>query len=951
MFRLKNIIILIVPFLLFLILNIHAEPIKNSDKNTPDLSSLTILNQTNKYISKPKVIPHIDIGELNNGLAYYLAENHTPKSKVYIRLLVKAGALNEEDDQQGTAHFLEHMAFNGTKNYPKHSLFTELENIGITSNIDVNAATYYENTIYTLNLPNNDKKTLDLALNIISDWTSNITISNEELNNERGIILEEWRAYLGPITRLHNKKIAIEMADSQYVMRSILGNPHSIETMSKQQLIEFYKKWYRPDNMSIIVVGDINTTDVKQLIKQKLGSIPRPQKALDPINYSVPIKNEWRTATVSEQGISFPTIELSFFSHYQPEDCDARYKENLTKRIATLLLNQRLQELRKIESSSINSVNFDITLAGKETIQSIFTLQLLKDNYDEATKDLITFLAQLKQQGFNSKEVSNKIAQLKDVNEITKTNKTDSIDLVEQFLYSANNGELYRNKRKIYELEKRFLNEITVEDINNAFLSFIEPQSKLLLTTQPVTQQKIVMSAEQLTSLWQSVIATYQPLRIKNEKSTLLPDITIKKGAITKEKEWESHNITEYRLSNGSKLVYQFNNTEPNKIYFRALTKGGLRSIPKDEYNQLRVATILVDDTGIGEISRTDLQHIFQGKSITISTVLADYQQGYSGWANKDNLASMFELFRLKLASSPVSEALLYQSKIETSQYKNTIDGYHKFLSNVYSLRYPNIDTAYSEKNLEIANFTASMLSHTYQKYITNKTDYTYFIVGDISAKEMEKFAATYLASIEVKTQIREPYFMTSVSPKERYTGYFLREPRAEVELYLTQPLKWASANDYYLRLSSEIIEEQLHLTLREKASGTYSVTSEFWQNINSAQAEGQIKFMCAPERVDELLILTKQVLKEIGNKGIDERILHYKLQQHSEQFDHYLQSNTGSLNAMEHSYLETNTPALMFTNLEANSKATKEKVDSVLRDFLTDVSQFEAVLLPQKKR
>jgi zinc protease len=950
MFRLKNIILFIVPFLLFLILNIHTDPIGSSNKSTSDLSTLTILNQNNKHISKPKITPHIDIGELDNGLTYYLAENNTPESKVYIRLLIKAGTINEEDSQQGVAHFLEHMAFNGTKNYPLHTLFTALENIGITSSIDVNAATYYENTIYTLNLPNNDKETLDLALNIISDWVSHITISNDELNNERGIILEEWRAYLGPITRLHNKKMAIEMAGSQYVMRSILGEPNSIETISRQQLIDFYKKWYRPDNISIIVAGDINTTEIKKLIGQKLGNIPRPKKALESINYSIPIKDEWRSATVSEKGISFPTVELSFFSNYRPESSDDRYKENLTKKIVVLLLNQRLQHLKDTEESSINFANFHVTPAGKETVQSIFTLQLFKSDYDKATKELMTFLAQLKQQGFNSEEVNNEITQLKNLNEITKKNRTDSLELIDKLLFSAENNELYRNKKDTYELEKRFLNEITLTDINNVFLSFIEAQSKLLLTTQPVTQKKKSMSAERLTSLWKETVTTSQPLWLKKEKFTNLPELTIKKGTISKEKEWKNYNITEYRLSNGSKLIYQYNDIEANKIYFRALTKGGLRSISKDKYNQLRVATILVDDTGIGEVSQADLQNIFQGKPVAMSTILADYQQGYSGWADKDNLANMFTLFHLKLTSSPISKQLLHQNKIEASQYKNTIDGYHKFISNVYSLRYPNIDTVYSEKNLEIADFTATMLSNTYQKYITNKTDYTYFIVGDISSKEVEEFAATYLASIKVKTQTREPYFMRAVSPKERYTGFFSNEQRAEVELYLTQSLKWASINDYYLRLSSEVIEEQLHLTLREKASGTYSVTSEFWQNINSTQAEGQIKFMCAPGRVDELLKLTKLVLKEMGDKGVDERILHNKLQQHSEQFDQYLRSNIGVLNAMEHSYLETDTPDLMFTNLEANSTATKEKVDSILRNFLTNASQFEAVLLPTNK-
>ncbi|MEF1280085.1 pitrilysin family protein [Vibrio fortis] len=223
----------------------------------------------------------VEVGKLENGLSYYIAENTNPESRVYVRLVVNAGSMNEDDDQRGVAHIVELMAFNGTEHYPGNDVIKVLEEAGMKFGVDINAFTDFENTVYTLNLPSNDPETLELVMDILSDWASNVTMLKGDLDAERGIVLEEWRARLGPMLRLGDKKSAIEMAGSRYVTRDPIGDPQTIQNVSKYRVADFYNRWYRPDNMSVVVVGDVQTEQVKQLITQKMGDANAPESELE----------------------------------------------------------------------------------------------------------------------------------------------------------------------------------------------------------------------------------------------------------------------------------------------------------------------------------------------------------------------------------------------------------------------------------------------------------------------------------------------------------------------------------------------------------------------------------------------------------------------------------------------------------------------------------------------
>lgn len=892
----------------------------------------------------------VEVGKLENGLSYYIAENTNPESRVYVRLVVNAGSMNEDDDQRGVAHIVEHMAFNGTEHYPGNDVIKVLEEAGMKFGVDINAFTDFENTVYTLNLPSNDPETFELVMDILSDWASNVTMLKGDLDAERGIVLEEWRARLGPMLRLGDKKSAIEMAGSRYVTRDPIGDPQTIQNVSKYRVADFYNRWYRPDNMSVVVVGDVQTEQVKQLITQKMGDANVPESELEKIDYSIPLVDGWRSEVVSEEGYSSPSVEVSFFSTFEPDLSFARYEQDLAHQIATRLLNVRLQRWEQDEDNVVNAANFYSSNVGRETTQAVFSLQLVEGEYQEATQGLFQFVAQLAQQGFSEAEVNGEISRLQGVIERGQDKKNYSIDLAGDLMVAAASGQILVSKDQAYELNKYFLDRITLQQVNEAFLDIIEPKSRLVLLTQPTDKRKPKLASEWVESEWQMSMRTKQQPWVVDDSNAILPVVDPKPGTIKQEKKWAEHRITEYRLSNGSKLVYRYSDSNPGQVHFKALTEGGLRSIPQSDYQALRTAVSLVDDTGVGEVSQADIQTIFRGNPVVMSTLVGDYQQGFSGWAKTDSFEKMLKLFHLKLASSPVSEKSLKEYQVEMEQRFNgsQFDGADRFVRKVSELRFPDIPTVYSDNGEQAPSYTTEKLSDVYQTYIAGKTDYTYFVVGDISANRLEQLAARYLSSIEVKEPKRTFYDVKASSPMVRYSTADSKEPRAEVEIYLTQDSQWRPDNAYYLELSGELVQEQLRLKLREQASGVYGVASWFWQDVHSPQAEGRILFTCAPERVDELISLTHSVLSSVAKQGADEQVLENKLVQRDDQIDRYLRSDLGMLNAMEQSYLLTDSPRLIQAQRRANSEGNKAKVDLIMRQFLSEAERFEAVLLPE---
>lgn len=892
--------------------------------------------------------PHIQHGKLENGLTYYVVQNTDPANRVYIRLVVNAGSMHEDDDQKGIAHLVEHMAFNGSKKFPENQIIAALEKLGMKFARDINAFTDFENTVYTLNLDKNDPESLRLAFDVLNEWMHHLTILQQDLDNERGIVQEEWRRRLSPMLRLGDKKSAVEMAGSRYVLRDPIGDMNIIRTISRQRVADFYHKWYRPDNMSVIIVGDIQPKQITTLLKTQLNTVnPISSTPLQKIDFSIPLVNQWRLASVSEKGTHIPTLELSFFETFHEKNTLTSYKQDLIQQILMRLINLRLQKWEHVDKQQVESANFYRTHLGKETIQNIFLLQLFDTDYQRVTQSLFKFIAEIQQHGFSAQEFQQEIDRLVQLNEKQRDIKSGSLKIADDLIVAAANNQTVLSQQDRYRLNQRFLKEITQQDIQDQFAQLLNINAKLLLITQPYPAPPLPLKLKEVENMWQQTITTPQRSWTLEKQHAQMPTMHIASGEITKQRYWSKGDITEYRLSNGSKLIYHYSDKTPNQVYFKAMTAGGLRTVPPKDYHLFKSAVTLTDDSGIGSLSLSDINQLFSQSPIALATLVDDYKQGFTAVGKTHQLADLLTLFRLKLQGTAVLDSALARYKKETQEYFRHIDQETAFMQKINQWRYPNIETVYSADPKSLLSFSAKQLTDYYQQAILGKTDFTYFIIGDIRQQEVEKLARNYLASVPVHTQVRPAYPVSPHIPQKPLVMHGLSEPRAEVEIYLTSPNPWQPELQYQLDLLGDVIQEKLRVALREQASGIYAVNSWFGQEKEQHYIEGKIEFSCAPERVEELTQQTYHILDQMRREGVDSALLKKKVGEKQTQIKQQFDSLLSVASLIEQSFWQTNSPDSVYLYQQLAQLSQKDKIDRLAEKVLQPSARFQAILKP----
>ncbi|MDU8924616.1 insulinase family protein [Pasteurellaceae bacterium LIM206] len=892
------------------------------------------------------VHPQILQGKLDNGLRYFILENDEPKDRVYLRLVVNAGSMHEDDDQKGVAHLVEHMAFNGSQKYPNNQIINALEQLGMKFARDINAFTDFENTVYTLNLSDNDEEKLALAFDVLDEWINHLTILPQDLDSERGVVLEEWRARLSPMLRLGDKKSAIEMAGSRYVLRDPIGDVNIIKNIPPQRVRDFYRKWYRPDNMSLVIVGDVRKQQIQALIKQKLAHSKRPDTPLQSIDYHIPLVNHWRFAAIAEADTDYRSIDFSLFEPYQESNSPASYKQEMVQTILGGLLNARLQDWEKKQTQLIDSAAFYDSFPGRETRQHLFTLQLAQTDYPQAVRQLFQFLAQIKQQGFSRQEFQQEIARLQALNQRKSALKPGSLRLATELMTaSVMKYPLFLSQQQEYQLKTRLLREITQQEVEQAFQHMMNLNAKLLLVTLPTPQHKTSLTEQQVIRLWEQACnqsqQPWQPAATKNA----LPELNLTAGGITQEIHHDRGDIYQFRLSNGSRLIYHYSDKTPQQVYFKAVTVGGARTVPAGDFHRLLAAAKVVDESGAGEFSQQDLAHLFHKTPLGISTVVDDYYQGFIGTAKATDFENVLKLFRLKLQSAPVDADVLEKYRKDGLEYLAKRDKESEFARKVSQLRHPNTETVYSKTRQHLTALSVENLSQTYRHYISAKTDFTYFIVGDISLERVKTLAAQYLANLPVKTQPRPAYQIHVAVPPHRLVVSAYSEPRAEAEIYLVADNRWRPEQLYLLDILADIVQEKLRLLLREQEAGIYAVNASIFQEPQLPQIEGRITFSADPARVEHLIRLTDKVLDDMANNGVEPDLLHKKIQEKRIQIKQNFDSLVFVFNQIEQSYLLTQSPDLIYRYQHLEQDVNKEKIDAMAKLLFARKGRFEAIL------
>jgi len=840
-------------------------------------ASLTILagwafgqNSSIDYSYPLPVDPSVRVGQLDNGLVYYIRQNSKPEKRVELRLAVNAGSILENDDQLGLAHFTEHMCFNGTKTFPKNELINFLQKTGVQFGADINAYTSFDETVYMLQLPTDEPGLVDKGFQVLEDWAHNVTFDGKEIDKERGVIVEEWRLGLGAQDRMMKKFLPVILKGSHYAERVPIGKVEVLENFKHETLRSFYHDWYRPNLQAIVVVGDIDPDSAEKQIITHFSGLKNPENNRERITYDLP-GNEEPLIAIATDPEATQNMLLLFWKHPVLDSKTlGDLKTKITGELFTSMLNQRFSELSQKPDCPFVFANAGYGKFLTRANDAYLLATMPKENQtNQALSVLLAENQRIKQFGFTATEYARQKEDMlskyeKAANEF---DKTESSQLAGEYVANYLTEDPIPGVQKEFIFVSKLLPEITLEEVNNLAKQWITEKNLALVIMGPEkVGLQVPTEAEVLAVIEKSrtveltpYIDTYVEAPLVQEKLT---------GANITDKKYNSElAYTELTLSNGVKIILKPTAFKNDEIILSAFSPGGNSLYPDDLFLSANFAASIIDQSGAGELDNTGLQKKLKGKNISISPYISDIKEGFNGSAAPKDLETLLELvylyFKAPRKDTSAFEAFISQMENQMKFMKG--NPVMTFYDTLFKTAFPGTNRLIifpSEDQLK--SIKLNDVSTIYNDRFADASDFTFIFVGNFDPDSITPMLVKYLGSLpstgrKESWQDKAPVFAAGVTDITFKKG---TDPQAMVGIGLSEPLEWNEENVLYINMLKEILQIKLIEVIREKLSGVYS--PQIMLNLDKypkPEFMMGILFGCSPKTTNKL---TKAVFGEI---------------------------------------------------------------------------------------
>jgi len=814
--------------------------------------------------------PQVKTGKLENGLKYYIRVNKKPEDRAELRLVVNAGSVLEDDDQQGLAHFCEHMAFNGTKHFAKQELVDYLESIGMRFGPDLNAYTSFDETVYMLQIPTDSMKIIENAFQILEDWAHNVSYDDKEIDKERGVIIEEWRLGRGAESRMRDKQFPILFKDSRYAVRLPIGKKNILDSFKHNTLRRFYKDWYRPDLQAVIAVGDFDPQQIESLIRQHFASIPSRKNERKRVVFPVPDNKGTLFAIASDPEATRTSVSIYYKMDLQPQRTIADYRRQIVESLYNSMLNQRFSE--KLQQAN---PPFLYAYSGKGRFVRTKEVYLLsagvKDNtIPRGLEALLTEAFRVKKYGFTETELARmKKEMMRDMEKsFRERDKTESRNYVSEYTRNFLEDEPIPGIENEYEYYKKLMPGIRLNEVNKLASEWIKDANRVVLVNSPQKTGIKIPTEKDLLAVIHSVekkkIAAYvdkvsdEPL-VRNKPQA---------GKIVHEEKIPELGLTQWKLSNGIRVVLKPTDFKNDEILFTSFSPGGNSLVKDKDYIAAVTATAVISEGGLGSFNKIELQKKLSDKVVRVSPFITSLTEGISGSCSPQDMETMFQLIYLYF-TAPRMDSTAFQSykmrmkgfienrsaRPETA-FRDTIQvtmAQHHFRARPWSLAL--LDEMSLSKSFRI-----------YKQRFADAGDFTFFFVGNFDPQKLKQDVATYLGGLSAARQ-HESWKDPGIEPPKGVVEKKVVKgmaPKSQVRFMFTGPYHWSRQNNYDLRSMVSVLKIKLREVLREDLGGTYGVS--VWASTSKYPKEEYtlgISFGCAPDRVEEL---SKNVFVQIDS-------------------------------------------------------------------------------------
>lgn len=848
--------------------------------------------------------PAVKVGKLDNGLTYYIRHHDNPKGRGDFYIANRVGALQEEDNQDGLAHFLEHLAFNGLKHFPDKDMLNFLAANGVKFGANVNAYTSKTRTVYNMSgVPLHRESFIDSVLLILHDWSSYILCEPEQLEAERGVIREEFRRADNSRRRMQEKQDSVLFMGSKYAQRNVIGDFNIINTFERQTLIDFYHKWYRPDMQAVIVVGDFDVADMEQRIIKVLSDLPKVENGAQKEIYTVPQQDEIIVATTTDPDISYEAAKVFLKFPYPTKDQllqSETYRKEIINTIFSEMMSARLAKVRDDANTPLKIGVVVNTQLAQERKMAQYTLTP-KDGKDllGTLEVLLKEFRRVEQHGFTSQEFDlAKGAVYKKLglrNDITPSEITTQ-KLVATYIEHFTGDIPYMEQKEQQKVFRQIFDTITLEDLNSSIQNILVESEKAVIYSMNDKKVDLAPSREATLDLIAKVAKEdLDPFSWGDKDASMLEVTGLQGGSVVKTKAIRGGSSQEWTLSNGVKVVWTPLEGSTRGVDMAVTGYSGKGYISYQDVVGAQILSQYVGRMGVRDFSKNELTKVLSSKDLRTSVVIGKGKMVFEGNASNDQFEQMLSLLYLTVTEpnfNKVEYDRIVSGLVKRIEDKDEDDFYNDTLT----VKIYGNQPWTAPMDLESCKRVDVEVARTIYKDLTaDMRDFTFFISGTMSEKEVKPLVEKYLASLPVLSGNNKTK-KGSIRYAKRNGEYFgigkVKEiPKSIATSIYHGDLKYSSENYMISKYLQYVLSDRYLKSIREEKGGTYhvGVATELY-HTEGGWYDMVVNFETNPKMVDELLAEVGKAIEDLAQDGPTEaeiaQVRKYLLKSCSERAD-----------------------------------------------------------------
>lgn len=824
----------------------------------------------------------VRIGKLDNGLTYYIRHNEYPKNQVDFYIAQKVGSILEEDNQRGLAHFLEHMCFNGTRNFPGSSMIKWLESVGVKFGYNLNAYTSVDETVYRISsVPTERIGVQDSCLMILSDWADGLLLEGKEIDEERSVIHEEWRSQLPPNMRIMEKLLPEIYPDSRYGHRLPIGTMEVVDNFPHQALRDYYETWYRPDLQGIVVVGDIDVDRIEGKIKEMFSKIETPVNPAERVYFPVADNEKPIVAFGSDKEQDKYVSQIMFKYDALPDSLKGTMADVTTAYLldmAQMMLQIRLNEQgQKADAPFAAASAFYGEFIMAKTKQAFQFAMLPKGNsFDEGLKAVYREALRAKRGGFTTTEYARcrteYLSQLEKA--YNNRNQQENKTLAESYVRNFIDKKPIPGIETEYQMMSMIVNQIPVEAVNQVFSQIVSDKNLVVLGMMPAREGESCPKDEDILALLSQVEAENIAPYVDNVKDEPLVSELPAAGKVVKENVLSDFGAKEWILSNGAKVILKKTDFKADEINMMAVAKGGTSVYGNDKAADLMFMPAVLEQHGLGSFTNSELTKLMAGKQVSLKVSLDDYVRRLSGNTTPKDLKTYMEMIYMTFTGLTVTPdeftamQNLYKGLIQNQAQNPNFVFQKKVQEYLYSS--PN-KQVFGVSDIEKAN-REDILS-IIREQLANAAEFTFVFSGNFDEAELKALVEQYIATLpSVKGKKQELKHSPAVEIKsgneEKEFSLKMEVPQGSAAVIISGKMPYSFKNRLMASMSAQIISARLLSEVREKEGAVYSIYTQGSQDrLSEVSVVYQTIFQVKPEKKDRALEIIRSEFEKLAKE------------------------------------------------------------------------------------